>query len=522
MELKSQDNTEDTKTLPQMPREESHERTLEALDTELVRRLEQERWRFYEPSLMSEKFINAVADPQNFVTLYSAANGIGKSVTGANLLANIIFGGDNPYFQQPLFKNWPFPKRARIVTDPTNIQKNIVPTLQFWFPHQDLHRYSAIKADKHYLSEWRTDTGWEFDIMSYAQAPSEFEGVTLGFAWLDEPPPEAIYKAIVSRMRKGGIIVITATPLAGSAYLYDMFAKGKTTIVVVGPGGEQMMYERKVTYIEADVWSACKDITGTRGHLSRDDIMRMIAEYDEDDRQARIYGKFQHLIGMVFKTFNRRVHVIKPFHVKPEDYVVWEMLDPHPRNPDAVLWVAIDKYGRKFVVDELYAPVADVDELAFRIKQKASQYRIVRRLCDPSAFNTNQHDDTPSLAGRLASKHGLVYEPGTKMRSASDERIKTALQYNEMNGHIIQPPELYVFDSCERTIWEIEHYRWDEWSGRAGDNRDRKEKPVDKDDHMIEDLGRCLIQEPMFREMEQYSHGIAPQEMPGASLDPYD
>lgn len=517
MDTKNQNNTENT-GLSQA--QSNAEREARAIEAELVRRLEQERWRFYEPSVKSEQFINAVADKDNFVTLFSAANGIGKSVTGAALMANILFGGDNPYFQHDIFKNWPFPKRARIVTDPTNIQKNIVPTLKFWFPNADLGRYTSKKADKHYESEWKTDTGWEFDIMSYEQDAREFEGVTLGLAWLDEPPPEAIYKAIVSRMRKGGIIFITATPLAGSAYLFDMFAKGQTMIEIVGPGGEKIMYHRKVTYIEADVWSACKDIEGTRGHLSRDDIMKMIAEYDEDDRQARIHGKFQHLIGLVFKSFSRRIHVIKPFHVKPEDFVVWEMLDPHPRNPDAVLWCAVDKYGRKFVVDELYAPVSDVDELAFRIKQKASQYRVERRLCDPSAFNNNQHDDAPSLADRLASKHGLVYEPGTKMRTASDERIKTALQHSELNGHVIQPPELYIFDSCERTIWELEHYRWDEWSGRSGDNRNKKEKPVDKDDHMIEDLGRFLIQEPSFRPLE--SHIITPQNYNGADLDPYD
>jgi hypothetical protein len=28
-----------------------------------------------------------------------------------------------------------------------------------------------------------------------------------------------------------------------------------------------------------------------------------------------------------------------------------EAIDPHPRNPDAVLWVAVDAKGRKFVVN---------------------------------------------------------------------------------------------------------------------------------------------------------------------------
>lgn len=67
-----------------------------------------------------------------------------------------------------------------------------------------------------------------------------------------------------------------------------------------------------------------------------------------------VYGKFQHLTGMVFKQFNTRVHVIKPFHINRRDFVVVEAIDPHPRNPDAVVWIATDAKGRRFVVDELY------------------------------------------------------------------------------------------------------------------------------------------------------------------------
>ncbi len=136
--------------------------------------------------------------------------------------------------------------------------------------------------------------------MTYEQDPREFEGVTPGWAWFDEPPPEHIFKATVARMRRGGVIFITATPLAGSAYLYDAFATGNYKVVMEGEGGTKAVYERKVGYVEADIESACKQ-HGVRGHLEHSDIVNLIAEYSEDERQARIYGKFQHLIGLVFK-----------------------------------------------------------------------------------------------------------------------------------------------------------------------------------------------------------------------------
>lgn len=460
-------------------------------------RLKNEKYKYYEPSGKGEEFINYVSDPDNFITLFSAGNGIGKTATGANIVAHICFGKEstNPYFQQDFFNDFPHPKRGRIVSDPTNISKNIIPQLKEWFPKG---RYVTKKDGKNFESIFITDTGMEFDLMTYEQAPREFEGVTLGWAWLDEPPPEVILKAIISRMRKGGVIFITATPLAGSAYLYDMFAKGSTKVEFSLPDGTKMITERKVKYLEADIWSASKS-RGIRGHLEDEDIMRMIAEYDEDERQARIYGKFQHLVGMVFKKWDRNIHVIPPFHVKNQDYSVIELIDPHPRNPDAIMWVATDRNGTKYVVDELFIKVNSDEELAERIKAKASQYRVVRRLADPSLFITNQHDrDGKSLADRLADQ-GLHYVEATKSRAQADRRIQEGLNYTQNNGFMIKAPEFYVFETCQRTIWEMEHYRWDEWTGRSADKKNRKERPIDKDDHMIENLGRALIQEPQFQ-----------------------
>jgi phage terminase large subunit-like protein len=493
------------------------EQRIRALQREKLRRMKNEKYRFYEPSGKAEDFIDYVACGDYFIVLFSAANGVGKTATGCNILAHLFWNNtENPYFQGALFKNFPFKKQGRIISDPTNLQKNIVPQLKEWFPYG---RYTTRKGNKNYESLWETDTGWNFDMMTYEQDTREFEGVTLGWAWFDEPPPQAIFKATVSRMRKGGIIFITATPLAGSAYLYDSFATGNYMMEAKSEeSGAVMQYKRRVGYIEADIESACKT-HGIRGHLRHDDIMQMVGEYSEDEKQARIYGKFQHLVGLVYKRFNPSVHVIRPFNVTMRDYVVYNMLDPHPRNPDAILWVAVDKHGTKFVVDELFIKPYDVDELAERIKAKDSLYRVVKHLADPSAFNVNQHDeDGKSLAGRLADR-GLSYQPATKQRAMSDKRIEDALNYNQINGVFIKVPELYIFENCARMIFEFHHYRWDDYTGKNADKHNAKEKPVDKDDHMIECLGRALVIEPRFEPyiVEKTIHPPRTRD----SMDPY-
>lgn len=439
----------------------------------------------FTPNGKAEEFIKIVGSGKTFISFFSGGNGTSKTATGSNIVAHICYGlSGNPYFNLPLFKDFPYPKRGRIISDPTTAQNVIVPELKKWFPKGC---YKTYKKGKNYEAWWRTNTKFSFDIMTYEQAVSEFESATLGWAWFDEAPPQAIFKATVARMRRGGIIFITATPLTGSAWLYDH-------IVAYQQTGKSEQRD----FVFADIEENCVQ-HGIRGFLEHKHIEKMIAEYTEDEKQARVHGKFAHLTGLIFKTFNRKVHVIKPFTITKKDYIVTEALDPHPRNPDAVMWMATNKNGDHIVCNELYGGYK-TGELAERIKSIARDYRIEARICDPLAFTEDQHQSDPkqqSLARRL-SELDLDYQPATKDRIAANRRIDDALYYEKSGEEMISAPELYIFDTCQRTIWELEHYQWDDWRGKVAERKSPKETPQDKDDHMIENLGRLLLQEPEF------------------------
>lgn len=451
-----------------------------------------------------------VGENKTFVCLLSAANGVGKTAAGANIVAHILFGNSgNQYFDGlPLFDKFPYPKKGRIVSDPATIKSTTIPELKKWLPPD---RYTSGKAGKGFDSVWVTDTKFEFDIMTYEQDAKEFESATLGWAWFDEPPPLAIFKATVARMRRGGIIFITATPLTGSSWMYDH--------IMTYDGDVQGQRD----FVEADVEAACIE-HGVRGHLHHDDIMRMVSEYDDDDKQARVFGKFQHLVGIVFKNFKRKIHVIKPFYLNRRDFIVGEALDPHPRNPDAVMWLAVDRKGTKYIVDELYGTFK-TGELAERITRKAERYRIEKRIADPSAFVEDKHQTDPgaqTLAATLYNKYNLQYDRATKDRRAADRRIRDALDFEMSGEELLVTPELYIFDTCVRTIWELEHLVWDDWRGKAGERKSPMEKPVDKDDHMIENLGRLLLQEMIWSPMPTINTRTQVGVKSSKDFDPYD
>ncbi len=465
---------------------------LKALKDLKAHRIENQRHRYFTPIGKVEEFLQLLQTGKYLIGLLSAANGIGKTYAGANVLANLIWPVGNGFFNSELFRNWPHPKKIRVVSDPTTITDTIIPTLKAVFPkgRYGFDKYTTLKNGKRFESAWTTDTGWEISLMTYEQDPKEFESATIGLIWCDEPPPLAIYKACVSRLRAGGMLFITATPLTGSAWMYDE--------IITNPNNEAGFR----FWIEAEVEDACID-HGVRGFLTHENIDKMIAQYDPEDMQARIFGKFQHLTGLIFKKFSRKVHVVPAFDPNPRDYVIVEALDPHPRNPDAVMWVAIDRKGRKFVVDEVFRNFESDEQLAATIKKHADNYRIIRRIADPSAFveDQNASPGVPKTLARRLANMGISYSEGSKQRMQAIRRIKESLHYVERDGIMIQAPELYVSELCTQTIYEFEHWQWDDWRGRTKELKNPREIPVDKDDHMMEDLGRILLEERVFEEL---------------------
>ena len=449
---------------------------------EQLKRVKKNRHKYFIPNGRGEEFLTVLGSLDPFITLYSAANGVGKTATAVNAIAEICYPtpGGHPWIKGPLFTDFPFLKRIRIVSDPSVVE-SIIKEMKHWFP---VGRYVTSKGRSAYDKYWKTDTGFDIDIMTYDQDQKDFESANLGLVWLDEPPPINIYKACIARLRRGGRLFITATPLEGSEWMYDeIFASTTNT-------------EGRRAIVEAVMEDACK-IHGVRGHLEHHNIELIIAQYSEEEKQARVYGKFAHLTGLIYKQFSPNIHIIPPFQLTKKDYAVYHYLDPHPRTPDAGLWVAVDRRGTCFVVDELFLKCLGGDsELATRLQEKNDHYRIISRKIDPSACIEDQHRQK-SLQQVLAD-YGIHYEPASKKREAADRALGNALDYVKVGDSMLKAPKLYIFSTCVRLIWELQHYRWDNWRGKMAQIRTPKAKPVDKDDHMIENLGRAMLDDPMF------------------------
>jgi hypothetical protein len=139
-------------------------------------------YRFLSPIGKMEEFLNEGLSGKYLTAFMSSANGTGKTTTIVGLIANICFPNDNPFFQQPIIKDWKWLRKGRIVSDTTTIKETIIPMLEQMIPKKN---YTRSKAGKEFYSKWKMkdDKGkvvFEWDLMTYEQDPKQFESANLG------------------------------------------------------------------------------------------------------------------------------------------------------------------------------------------------------------------------------------------------------------------------------------------------------------------------------------------------------
>lgn len=492
-------------------------REIAEITDELEERDKREAAKYYVPNGKALDFIKLVGSDERFVNMFIGANGTAKTSTGANIVANIIFGVQSEWFKGlPLFEQFPYIKKGRIISDPTTIKEKIVPELIKWLPrntfkHFPEQLYETTKEGKYYASKFTFNNGWVIDIMSNEQDVQSFESVDLGFLWVDEPMPKDKFLASLARGRLGMICFWTYTPLFQSGWIKDWI--------------DQHMEDGDADYVEAEMEDNCK-IHGERGFFDHKAIQRIADAMPEDEKEARVFGKFGHLLGRVHKKFNRKIHVIKPFPLHEKDWTTFKAIDPHPRVEDHVLYMSVNKKGTKIVSAELLSEglVKQLYERMISLETK-HQFRIEDRIIDPSAYVDDQHRKERSVGSQLFDL-GEHYVKGSKNLMAGIKRTEDAFDYEMKGGKFIREPELFIFDTCLVTIRQLEQYVWDEHRGRSADDKQQSGRPKDKNDHMPENLHRLLLHEPKFVPYQFRKGGFVPRTS-GASdiadkdFDPY-
>lgn len=421
-------------------------------------RKERELGVFYEPNEPVNAIIKSIGTSNNLVYVLSAANGIGKTAFLANLAENIIFGPQNKFFDYPIFRNWPYPKRIRIVSEPSQVKESgPVPTeIAKWWPKG---KYEALKAGHPYPSEYKAGD-WILEVMTYEQEKEQHEGANLGAVLFNEPPPQHLWTPNISRLRAGGIAVVGMTPLTEAGWFFDEVVPRHLPFVFY-----------------ADVEAACKQ-HGIRGHLEHANIMKLISEYSEEEREARVSGKAMYLKGLIFKTFYPNVHVLKQDIQVPYGAPVWNVVDPHSDKPFASIWAFPDSKGDLYIFDEwpnedfykMHNCQLTIQDYKRIFGDKESGLMIHKRIIDRHFADTASSINKRTLRQELQSI-GLNYQPSYKAEEEVDtgiEKVRRYLAYDTSRPlNNLNQPKLYVSPRCKNVIASLSKWSRDPDNGKA-------------------------------------------------------
>ena len=451
--------------------------------------------RWFVPHGGQEEFIRLL-DDQALLCLSGAGNGWGKSEVLAAILAAAIWPGLAPAgLAVPLFQNWTYPKRARVYSTPAELEAigSLQTAIKRLFPSG---RYSSSNGKYGYPSVFVSDTGWILDMFSYERDAAEAAGPNIGLQIYNEPPPEPIHKEAVARSRAGGIILAGMTSLYDEPWTVDGLLNrhdGKTIKVRYGNSCENCIEH------------------GKNGHLRHERIMQILAQYDEDEREARFSGKPLSLSGRILKGFDRSVHVAPEEFEPPQGATIGMACDPAIAKPLFMLWRFVDAQGVLNYFDEWpnfdFEGAKDsnltVTDYVGIIRQKEQGRPIASRILDRHFGNARRTLGGQSLREEF-SNAGVEFEDSYSMDEEVEtgiHKIKEMLRWDKAQEiSNLNYPRIRISPRCRNLIAAIE--RW----GRNPETG----KPLEEYKDPIDVLRYDVMSNPIVEVASDWTPGTGP------------
>ena len=425
-----------------------------AIYLEMARRRRDEALRYFRPNGGQQRWIDEISRPGAFIVVNGSGNGGGKSYGLIAAFGAIMWPAlAAPCFATPAFQSFTYPKRARIISTPKEVEEvgSLQTAIKEMWPRG---RHTAIRKGKSYPSQFDTDTGWIVDVMTYEQDESEFAGPNIGLLGFNEPPPEPIYRESIARTRKGGIILMAMTSLNENPWVVDG---------ILGKADGD-----KIRVVFSDIEDNCKQ-HGTNGHLEHAQIERILEQYDPDERDARKTGRPLSLSGAIWKGFSREVHVAKEPIVPPSEGVAhFQVVDPAIGKPMAVIWAYVDATGVIHIYDE--HPEAQFEgskDNGWTVTDYARMFQAREGKRDIDRILDRHFGNVRRTLGGLTLKQEFA-QAGISFRDsyAMDEEVETGilkvkeyLRYDKTKPiDALNRPRLIVSPTCQNTIKAME--RW--------------------------------------------------------------
>lgn len=129
----------------------------------------------------------------------------------------------------------------------------------------------------------------------------------------------------------------------------------------------------------------------------------MLRNLPEGVREGWLHGKWDSFVGQYFASWDKDVHVVKPFPLST-NWKRYRCMD-YGLDMLAVLWVAVDEYGKSYVYKELHEPNLIVSQAAARINEVNGDDEIYNTYAPPDLWNRQK--DTGKTMAELFEDNGI-------------------------------------------------------------------------------------------------------------------
>jgi phage terminase large subunit-like protein len=400
------------------------------------------------------------------ITLYIGGNRSGKT-TGGVVEDIWRLRGQHPFKRVP-----PPPIKGRFIgVDFLNgIDQIALPQFSRWLPIGDLKGGSWYSAYDSYERILRLENDSELKFMSYEQDTDKFSGTSQDFVHFDEEPPQDIYKENLARtIDSRGALIFTMTPVEGMTWLYDE---------IYEPG--ILKQNPNITVVEVDMTD--------NPYLAEGEIQIFLSTLDDDEKAARVHGKYVQRGGLIYKGFDPKIHVIEEFDHKQPGLMIAAAMDHGFNNPTAFGWFAVDNDERVTLFHEYYQSGHTVDYHAEKYKEINKQLAVTPEYVvgDPSIRNTQAISGTS-----ISEEYARLGVPILLGNNQVKDGIVRVARFLAKRGD--GQPGFRITKDCQNFLREVRRYRWKTYQHKKAQYQNNaQETPQKKDDHLM-DMTRYFI-----------------------------
>jgi hypothetical protein len=328
------------------------------------------------------------------------------------------------------------------------------------------------------------------EIMTHEQDDMAFEGWSGHWAHFDEPPPREKFIATLRGLIDfRGRCWLTLTPI-NQPWLYDEFISKSDA-------------DKNVFYLVVDMMD--------NPHTPLEEKEIFIRSLTEEEKEARVHGRFKHLTGLVYKQFDPSVHIISKDKIKIEpSWPKFFVCDPHDRKPHFGIWATVDPFGTVYIIGEIrfQGTIQEFAKQVFLKEVMNKDWRIkpmeVIRIGDPNKMNTPSAVNGLKMKEEFA-KHALYFITDVNNDiTLGHLAVADKLSYNKHAplSTTNKPKMFFLKEYTPTVIQYLQLYTWDDWKGSGRDTKSAKEKPQEKYKDFPDCLRYLIMYNPVWYQEE--------------------